>query len=503
MHSLISPVLRTDLLYKYTIPIGLLILNFILKVIYLDYNPVSNDEPFSIYIAQMDIPSIISQLSQGNNPPLFEIILHYWIRIFGISAFSVRFLPFLFSVLTVYFIYKIGISFFNPKVGLIASLIYTFSNYHLYFSQETRVYSLFALLTVISMFAFLNLIKNEKSKFYLITLIVINVLLVYSHYFGFFIVFIQSFCVLFLKEVRVKLLKIYLVSVVVLFVFYLPNLLVLWTRFIDSTTKGTWVSPVSFDEGYNMLRRFFNAPVTTVFFIIIMSSAIVKLIINKFQYISKYSKVISVWFILPFLITFILSLKYFSFNIPIFFDRYLTFVSIGLYFLLALSIDYLIPERKFYNYLIVIPIAFMLMTYERKIKIKRPVNEIVEKLKDVKTDNTLIYFSPHFFNLNFAYYYNLDYFKDYNETNIYENLDNNFSKENIFGINNQDQIDTNLISTAGKVIFLDAASEFTFPDNNIVNKLSKYFKQSEKHNFSHYNLYIFDNKLKENAADIR
>jgi len=192
---------------RYFIPLLLITVNFVLKIWHLDSQSIANDEPFSIFAAQMDVTSIISELSSGNNPPLFEIMLHYWVKIFGISPFSVRFLPFLFSVFTVYFIYKIGRLFFGFPVAILTSLIFSFSNYHLYFAHETRVYSLFALLTCVSMLAFFKVIENEKNRKYWILLLLSNVVLCYGHYFGLFIPIIQGISVFVISELRLRYLK--------------------------------------------------------------------------------------------------------------------------------------------------------------------------------------------------------------------------------------------------------------------------------------------------------
>jgi hypothetical protein len=109
---------------------ALLFLAFIVKYRGIDSTALGLDESFSLYIAQLEIPQIISLLSTGDNPPLWEIILHFWIKIAGISEKSIRLLPWLFNAATVLPIYFFGAELLKSKtIGIFASLLFILSKF--------------------------------------------------------------------------------------------------------------------------------------------------------------------------------------------------------------------------------------------------------------------------------------------------------------------------------------------------------------------------------------
>ena len=125
----------------------------LLKSLFLTSQSISLDDPFTIYHAQFDFWNLIGYLKNYNNPPLFEILLHFWIKLFGITEISVRILPMLFSSFSVLFIYKIGKVFFDSKTAIVVSILFTFFNIQLFYAHDCRVYSLF-LLTVVMFYCF-------------------------------------------------------------------------------------------------------------------------------------------------------------------------------------------------------------------------------------------------------------------------------------------------------------------------------------------------------------
>src|ERR1700745_4503219 len=113
-------------------PISLFLLNIGLKILHLTSVAIGHDEPFSIYYAQNSLSALLEELEKGNNPPLFEVVLHFWIKLFGISPFSVRLLPALFACLCPVVLYYFAKRHFSLQVGVVSSLLLTFSDLLLY-----------------------------------------------------------------------------------------------------------------------------------------------------------------------------------------------------------------------------------------------------------------------------------------------------------------------------------------------------------------------------------
>lgn len=66
------------------------------------------DEVASVDFAQKDLISIINLPIGEPHPPFYYIILHFWISVFGISEFAVRFPSVIFGILSSLMLYKVG-----------------------------------------------------------------------------------------------------------------------------------------------------------------------------------------------------------------------------------------------------------------------------------------------------------------------------------------------------------------------------------------------------------
>ena len=180
--------------------------------------------------------------------------------------------------------------------------------------------------------------------------------------------------------------------------------------------------------------------------------------------VSAYTKVLLVWFLGPLLIMFVS-----SFWVPMFLDRYLIYITGSFYLLIGVGVYYFQDNKPMHIGLLLTILLFI--TFTTNVDKKRNVSEVIQKLKEIKTNKSLVYICPDYFEINFIYYYNQQYFRDVDNPETKDKLYKHLASENIYPITNYKQIDTLKIQKANQVIFIDAAAEFCYPGNGIKAKL--------------------------------
>jgi mannosyltransferase len=149
------------------------------------------DEKMSLYFSQRDLVSILNPPgSETQVPPLYYILLHFWIGLFGTSEIAVRSLSAILGSLSIVALYKLGKYLFNVKIAIYSSLILAVSIFQIYFSQEARMYSLLTLTTLLSIFFFLKSLNENRLRFW-IGYIIASILMLYTHFYGVFILIFQ------------------------------------------------------------------------------------------------------------------------------------------------------------------------------------------------------------------------------------------------------------------------------------------------------------------------
>ncbi|MGE5197953.1 MAG: glycosyltransferase family 39 protein [Deltaproteobacteria bacterium] len=175
--------------------IAILALSAFIYFYRLDKESLLTDEYLSLYISQKSPYDIIHKSDGAFNPntipPLYELILHGWLKLFGVSVFIQRSLSALFGIISVYLLYLLATLIFDRETGLLSALLGSFSFIWFLLFRQDRCYSLLILLTLLSFYIFFSLIKIKYSRRNLFYLAATNILLLYTHYISFFVIALE------------------------------------------------------------------------------------------------------------------------------------------------------------------------------------------------------------------------------------------------------------------------------------------------------------------------
>lgn len=121
------------------------------------------DETFSIWLASHGVGDLLHWLVKiDQHPPLYYLLLHYWIALNGDTPYAVRLLSVLFGAGTIPLIYLIGKRLSGVVLGLVAAVFLAFSLFNIYFAQETRMYTLLAFNAAAAIYALVRLLTDSR-----------------------------------------------------------------------------------------------------------------------------------------------------------------------------------------------------------------------------------------------------------------------------------------------------------------------------------------------------
>jgi len=121
------------------------------------------DEIYTVTFAEGNLDSLLHEAQRQDVPIDYFLPLYGWVRLFGTTEAATRSLSALFGVLALLPIYLAGRELFDDSAGLIAALLAAISEYQIYYSQETRFYSLFGLAAGLSLFLFARLLRRQDN----------------------------------------------------------------------------------------------------------------------------------------------------------------------------------------------------------------------------------------------------------------------------------------------------------------------------------------------------
>ena len=126
-------------------------------------------------------------LEQDGSPPLYYMLLHFWIGAFGTKEVATHTLSLIFSTLAIPAGLWAGWSLFGRTTGIITGILCAGEPFITVYAQETRMYSLVALLSIVCAACFLHVFALRRRR-YLPWFAVSLALLLYTHFWSAFFV---------------------------------------------------------------------------------------------------------------------------------------------------------------------------------------------------------------------------------------------------------------------------------------------------------------------------
>ena len=138
------------------------------------------DEAITVGIASHHLTQIPGVLRNDGSPPLFYMILHVWMSLFGDSEASTHTLTAVIGTLTVPVGMWAGWSLFGRRAGIIAAIMFAFNAFIIVYSGETRMYVLMSLWGVLATAGFLHGFVYRRRR-YVLLYGISQALMLYTH----------------------------------------------------------------------------------------------------------------------------------------------------------------------------------------------------------------------------------------------------------------------------------------------------------------------------------
>ncbi|MEW5869706.1 MAG: glycosyltransferase family 39 protein [Chloroflexota bacterium] len=122
------------------------------------------DETFSMWVSSHSIADMLQWIVKiDQHPPLYYLLLHYWVTLNGDSPYALRLLSALFGTATIPVIYLIGKRMSGVDMGLAAALLLALSPFNIHYAQEARMYTCLAFNAAVAIYALVRLLTDPRA----------------------------------------------------------------------------------------------------------------------------------------------------------------------------------------------------------------------------------------------------------------------------------------------------------------------------------------------------
>lgn len=482
---------------------------------------------------------MISFLVTGDNPPLYDIILHFWMKLVGIHSYLLRIPSIIFSSITVTLLYKIINVKTNFTSAILSSILMLSSGFFLIQSFETRSYPLFLMIQMLLVKKLNNTNLNSGIIHY-IAIVLLMVISFFTHYLFLPAIFVYLIIILlkYSNQKKIVINFVYCFAIFSILVsLYFP---VIINRLIVPR-ESIWLKHID-NPGhiFFFLKSVFNNSQISYFILITTTISGLIIYISKQKNINSRLKMIiqllllfvflyslSVHFKMPFIWR-AGNIKYYSviftvilFSIAIILIKYkivevqylnqiffpvgiIVFFVAGhfieifhlryLYFFIPFSIIFLfsllyrILNNRFYYIVMISMISLNFFHFNTSFYGNNNIEKIINSLEKNKPNKLNVVLCSPYFMYQYAYHFEK---KVFIQKGV---LSDNLRKVNVYPAFSAK--DLNLFDFQKKTVFINHNAEKLYPENGIENFLNSNFKISGKNKISKHETINYYEPLK-------
>jgi mannosyltransferase len=250
---IIRPVTKYTALYKTTLLLALVILLAGgLRLYEIDRESLWLDEADTYWKSRTSPADIVKMVIKDVHPPLYFLLIHYWVRILGDSDGALRLFSAVFGILAIPIVFQIGRLLFNERFGLVAALFLAVSGFHIQYSQEARSYALYFFLTSLSIY--FVLLGHRRTQYAWIGYTLSTVLLLYTHNTAVLVVIaVMLFYLTLVWPWRLSKINPFLIAALASFILYTPWIPV-QIKQANLVSKAFWTSELTITETLERLQ---------------------------------------------------------------------------------------------------------------------------------------------------------------------------------------------------------------------------------------------------------
>lgn len=297
-----------------------------------------------------DFLSVLTGKTQAVAAPFFLILLKIWQSIFDLHI-TLLLLPIFISVLSVYFFYYLGATLYDGQTGLLTSFILALSPINIHYSQELKPYTLFIAVVVLSVLFYSRFFVESEVKKNSLYLGLTNAFLLYTHYYGILVIAVENVFLFLHRKKFSHHVRIFFRFNGLSFLLFLPWVLfILYNHLVKMFGYNTtWISEWRFSMIFQTFMRMsagYHCPrklgiIISVLFFSFLLYGLYRVYKNRDEVKLLSNQLLLGFFFFPIVIT---SVGAFFANVYL--DRYLVFIIVPLYLLVAHGIT-MVPSQMF------------------------------------------------------------------------------------------------------------------------------------------------------------